>query len=252
VKAFRRHGSGMATAAIALLLSSATAQTARADLMITNGGFEDGFAGWTRLDQVGSDGTFVLQTGTSSPVNGDPVPAPPEGSTAAMTDARGPGAHVLYQDFVVPSLPIALTQLRFDLFIGNRAETFFTPSPASLDFSTPTLNQQGRVDLLRAGTDPFSVAPSDVLLNIYQTRPGDPALSGYTPIITDVTSLLAANAGNTLRLRFAEVDNVLAFQLGVDNVSLTAVPEPSSLVLGGIGALLGLAGYAHRSLRLGA
>src|SRR5437016_4892918 len=68
---------------------------------INNGGFESGFAGWTRADQLGSEGTFALQTGTASPVNGTTVPAPPGGSTAAMTDAQGPGSHVLYQSFTV-------------------------------------------------------------------------------------------------------------------------------------------------------
>ena len=47
--------------------------------LIVNGGFESGFSGWTRVDQVGSEGTFSLQTGMSSPLNGFAVPAPPEG-----------------------------------------------------------------------------------------------------------------------------------------------------------------------------
>ena len=55
--------------------------------LISNGGFESGFSGWTRADQFGSDGTFFVQTGPSSPVNGFSVPAPPEGSKAAMTDS---------------------------------------------------------------------------------------------------------------------------------------------------------------------
>jgi len=43
----------------------------------------------------------------------------------------------------------------------------------------------------------------------------------------------------TLRLRFAEVDNVAPFQLGVDNVSLetSAVPEPACFVTAGFGVL---------------
>jgi hypothetical protein len=65
---------------------------------IANGGFEAGLGGWTSADQVGSDGTFFWQIGTASPVNGDPVPAPPGGLYAAMTDAQGPGSHVLYQN----------------------------------------------------------------------------------------------------------------------------------------------------------
>ena len=55
--------------------------------LITNGGFESGFSGWTRANQLGSEGTFFVQTGTSSPVNGFSVQAPPEGSNAAMTNS---------------------------------------------------------------------------------------------------------------------------------------------------------------------
>jgi hypothetical protein len=213
---------------------------------VTNGGFEAGFAGWTRVDQLGSEGTFSLQTGTLSPVNAQPVPAPPEGTTAAMTDAAGPGSHVLFQNFIV-TLPVSTTLLSFDLFIGNRDTAFFTPN--TLDFATPTLNQQARVDILAGGSDPFSVSAVDVLLNVFQTQPGDPLVSGYTHLSIDVTALLNSHLNSPLRLRFAEVDNVNIFQLGVDNVSLDAsptlvVPEPSSYVLT-IAALLGI-GWARR------
>ena len=203
--------------------------------VIVNGGFEAGFAGWTRADQLGSDGTFLLQTGTSSPVNSNPVPAPPQGTTAAMTDAMGPGSHVLYQDFVVTG-PVTPTNLVFSLFVGNRATAFSVPNPASLDFSTPALNQQARVDILTAAADPFSVSASDVLLNLFRTLAGDPLISGYTNFAVDVTALLDAHVSETLRLRFAEVDNVNIFQLGVDNVAFAASPsatvsEPPSFPL---------------------
>jgi hypothetical protein len=178
----------------------------------------------------GRDGTFAVQSGTASPVNGDPVPAPPQGTLAAMTDAQGPGSHVLYQDFVVTAGGATLS---FDLFIGNRAIDFFTPSPASLDFASPALNQQARVDIMRGGTDPFSVAAADVLLNLYQTSPGDPPISGYATHALDVSALFGAHVGETLRLRFAETDNVFIFQLGVDNVRIDAVPEPASTLLFG-------------------
>jgi hypothetical protein len=194
---------------------------------ISNGGFESGFNGWTRVDQTGSEGTFSLQTGTTSPVTGENVPAPPRGSTAAMTDAEGPGSHLLFQNFMVAA-PVGSAVLMFDLFVGNRADAFYTPAD-TLDFSTPTLNQQARVDILTAGAEVFSVMASDVLLNAFKTNAGDPLVSGYTHYMVDITGVLNANVGNNLMLRFAEVDNVNFFQLGVDNVDIavSAVPEPS-------------------------
>ena len=89
---------------------------ANATPLILNGGFESGFTSWTRLNQLGSEGAFSLQTGTVSPVNGDPVPPPPGGMFAAMTDALGPGSHVLsgrrttlrFQD--MPARPTALSR----------------------------------------------------------------------------------------------------------------------------------------------
>jgi hypothetical protein len=138
--------------------------------------------------------------------------------------------------------------LRFDVFVGNRAGTFFSPS--SLDFSTPTLNQQARVDILLGSASAFSVLPADVLLNAFQTNPGDAAVSGYTHHTVDVTILINTHLGTPLTLRFAEADNVFTFQLGVDNVDIdvggAAVPEPSSWLLA-CGALLAM-GLGRRRL----
>ena len=106
----------------ATILFGAWAMPAHA--LIVNGGFELGFSGWTRADQVGSEGTFQLQTGTVSPVTLSPVPPPPEGLTAAMTDAEGPGSHVLYQDIMIPAA-VGPTTLSFQLFVQNSAPAFF-------------------------------------------------------------------------------------------------------------------------------
>lgn len=215
------------------VLISAPVLPALAQDLIINGGFESGFAGWTRVDQIGSEGTFHLQSGVSSPVNAFGVVAPPEGVNAAMTDSVGPGSHVLYQDFLVPVLVPGAT-LQFSIFINNGAAAFSTPN--SLDFATTALNQQVRVDILAGGSDPFSTAAGDVLFTAFQSAAADPLVSGYTTFTLDVTALLAARTGQTLRLRFAEVDNVNFFNLGVDAVSLT-IPAPSALALLGIGAV---------------
>jgi hypothetical protein len=223
------------TAWLAIGVACAIAAQVQGQQLITNGGFETGFSSWTRASRLGSEGNWFQQSGTTSPVNGFAVPAPPGGANAAMTDAGGPGSHVLYQDFVVP-MTLGVSTLRFDLYIQNRANDFF--SPATLDFATPTLNQQFRADILTASSDPFSVTVGDVLMNVYQTMPGHALVSGWVTVTVDLTSLLASHAGQTLRLRFAEVDNVNFLVVGVDNVSLV-VPEPStiSFLIGGLGLL---------------
>lgn len=230
-------------AAIIALCCSATAMPALSAQLIQNGGFESGFSSWTRVDQLGSEGTFFIQTGTSSPnpINGDPTPAPTEGNIAAMTDSAGPGSHVLYQDFFVSS---ANGFLSFDLFIGNRAGLFDSPPDGSLAFDLTsqvganTFNQQARVDILKASADPFSVSGGDVLLNLFATAVDDSPISGYNSYSFNLDSVFSAYLGETLRLRFAETDNLGPFQLGVDNVSLdtpVSVPEPGSIALLGLG-----------------
>lgn len=238
----------------AAALSSLLLLPAYAVDLITNGNFESGFTSWTRLDQLGSEGSFSLQSGTTSPVIGIDVPSPPEGAFAAMTDAEGPGSHVLYQDFVV-SASSAFT-LRFSLFTGNLASDFTVASLNLLDFSTPLLNQQARVDIMTTSADPFSVDAADVLQNLFTTMPGDPMPAGYTTFSFDLTALLTTRQGETLRLRFAEVDNVDIFNFGVDDVSLrterpSTVPETlpwPAHVVSVFGVLLVGSHYRRRSV----
>lgn len=229
------------------LLACACLSSALAAPVIVNGGFESGFSGWTRADQLGSAGGFGLQTGTTSPVLADPVPAPPGGRTAAMSDADGPGSHVLYQDFTATAGPATLS---FQLFIGNRGDRFATPD--TLDFSIAAINQQARVDILRPGADPFSLAAADILLTLYASAAGDALIDGYTTISADVGALMGAHAGQSLRLRFVETDNLAPLQMGVDEVQFStgnAVPAPGTLALAGLALL---AGALRRRRRAGA
>ena len=90
---------------VALLLGLICASSpVSAQELLTNGDFESGFTGWVRADQTGSDGTFFIDApGTGTPSN-DFATAPNAGGGAlyAVTDAQGPGSHVLTQTFTVP------------------------------------------------------------------------------------------------------------------------------------------------------
>ena len=103
------------------------------------------------------------------------------------------------------------------------------------------------MDIIKPSANVFSVAAADVLQNLYQTAPGNSLVSGYTSIARDISALLLANQGQTLRLRFTEVDNVAPLNLGVDNVDINVVPEPASGVMIA-GAIAGLAMMRRRKV----
>lgn len=197
----------------------------RAAALILNGGFESGFTNWSVADEIGGAASgWQIQTGTTSPINMIAVPAPPQGTHAAMTDAGGAGSHALYQSFTVA--PGSTVTLSFDLFVGSQAG-IVTPTPDSLDFNVIP-NQHARVDILAGATtlaNAFSL--TSVVDNVF-----DPPVSttSYTLYNFNITS--AVGVGGTFTLRFAEVDNLNIFNLGVDNVSIVTsqgtVPEPSS------------------------
>jgi hypothetical protein len=207
--------------------------------LISNGGFETGsLADWTAANQAGGSGSFFIQSGTGSPSNNFPVPAPPGGSFAAMTDQGGPGSHALLQSFTVD--PGSVVTLSFDLFRDNQAGAYFSPN--SLDF-TVNPNQQARVDILTSGAGAFDLGAA-VLDNVFQTNPGDPLVDrGYIHYSFDITS--AVGSGGTFQLRFDETDNQLFFALGVDNVDIeetAATPEPGTWVML-LTALFGFGAY---------
>lgn len=194
------------------------ASAAGAQQLITNGGFENNggvgtsvFAGWTVFTQASSQGSLSVQTGTASPVTASTVEAPPAGSFAAMTDMTGPGAYALYQDITIPAGATATFSAR--IYIRNTAAF---ASPASLDYTTPT-NQQFRIDVMNPAAAIQDVG-AGVLLNIFQTDPGDPAVQSYQTVTADLSSF----AGQTVRIRFAETDNQGVINVGIDQVSVAA------------------------------
>jgi len=194
--------------------------------LITNGSFEmNGGLGtnqlnnWTvvnLMDVSGAPGSgdWFAQSGSVSPQNSFAVDPPTDLNVAAMTDQGGPGAHLLYQDITIPSGASSVS-LNCDIFISNRATTFFVLP--NLDFSGSP-NQHARVDIMDPAAPPEDVG-AGVLQNLFINAPGDPVFQPYMMLSAD----LSAYAGQTIRLRFAEVDNQTNFNMGVDNCSLMAV-----------------------------
>ena len=184
--------------------------------VVINGGFErnggvgsNDFAGWTVVDTPEESGSWFVQTGSASPLNGFIAFTPPAGQFAAMTDQGGPGTHILYQDVKVPS---GHSTLSFRVSLFNQAGAYFAPH--SLSFEREP-NQQFRMDIMAPLAKLDGLGPG-VLRNVFLTEPGDPPLQGYTTIRTSLNQF----AGRTVRLRFAEVDNQGFFQVGIDQVRI--------------------------------
>jgi cysteine-rich repeat protein len=199
---------------VAAALSGCAPAPPSVDLVV-NGGFEadDGsLSGWAVVDRTQDNvGSWFVQQGTVSPLNGFVVAPPSEGVAAAMSDQTGPGAHVLMQDIVIPAA--TSVTLGFNLFVENQASSF---EPAdSLETAAGFPNQQVRVDVLDPTALPFDTG-GGVLATLYRTAANAPLQSGYRRLNFNLTSF----TGQTVRLRFAEADNQGYLAVGIDNVSV--------------------------------
>jgi hypothetical protein len=205
--------------------------------LLTNGGFETGSsAGWTINSQSGSAGNFAVINATTTPLSGSTTVGPASGSFYAVSDQTGPAALALIQRFTV-SGPVSSVVLSFSLFANSYGGTFI--NPAGLDYTVSAANQFARVDILTAAASPFDTG-SGVLANFYLGADSGANPHAYKNYSFSITSL--TGGGGTFQLRFAEVDNLDVFNLGVDNVSVVTavggVPEPSSILLVAIGVAL--------------
>jgi hypothetical protein len=225
--------------------------------LVANGGFEakdlngngGSLTGWkdAKIDNgasVGSAGGWGVQSGPSSPLSGASV-VQPLGTFQAVLDQpdvlpvtpgqanpNSPrsysGSHVLYQDIFIPANASTL-DLSLRLYIRSAAAFSDPAVTPGLNFISSNPNQQVRVDLLRAGADPFSVNPADILLSIFHTENGDDLtqinqLGGFSD---DLATL--GLAGQTVRLRIAAVNNQGKLIVGVDDVKLVARYDDTAL-----------------------
>ncbi len=238
----RRAGSLLvgAIGVTAVLLLPSAAQAAD----VTNGSFEDGTTGWTIEDWPESNGTWSAVEATVGPLSENEIPAATCGDYQAVFDQNEESSSVIYQDLVVDA--DSTSTLTFTHWYQNAnieeqeglelqglPSSEFVPSapgdaiwatPDNLDPGGDEANQQYRIDVVDPAADPFSLAPDDVLLNVFRTVDGDPASIAPTEISVDLTTF----AGQTVRLRFAGVAGEYYLNAGVDCVELAAVASTTT------------------------
>ncbi len=236
-----------AALALATALGLASAPGHAAVELLTNGDFEAGtFAGWTVTNLAGGSGNWFIDTpGTTTPVSAAATaPNALGGAFYAVTDQTGPGTHALAQSFAVAP-GASSVMLSFQMFANDQSGAAPIVDPSGLDHTTGGAfrpNQHVRVDLLTGAATPFDTG-AGVLANFFLGDDAGANPNPYTSYLFDITALVAA--GGTFQVRFAEVDNQLFYQMGVDNVSVQAqVPEPGSMALAGLA--LGVMGLARR------
>ncbi|MFQ6403500.1 hypothetical protein ACIDE9_01950 [Methylophilus sp. 'Pure River'] len=231
---------------LAGLLGAVALSQAQAAELIQNGGFEvqgvDSYdiSGW-QVGEQGFLGGVLSQSGTVSEVTGNTTVGAFQGSYYGLLDNYGLAASVLYQSFTTTA--VSQATLSFQMFVNNQNATTEIDA-AGLDYSvdaTDHANQHVRVDVLKAGSDPFSTNSADILQTLYVGGAnGGLAANDYINYQFDLSSSLAA--GGSYVLRFATVANQSSLQLGLDNVSLqtvSSVPEAdtNALMLAGLGVI---------------
>lgn len=223
--------------ALAAVLAS-SAFHAQATELITNGGFETSdFTAWGVTVLPGSNGNLTVESGTAGPLSSIANAGPSTGTFFALSDQTGPGTYALTQGFSVVMGTTSVT-LKFDLFANNSTGSTIV-DPIGLDH-TGAANQHARVDLLAGAAGALDTG-GGVIANFYLGADAGSNPNPWTSYTIDLTGL--AVAGGTYQIRFAEVDNQGFFNMGVDNVSIAAVPEPQTylMLIAGLGLVAGAA-----------
>jgi hypothetical protein len=227
----------MIFAAVAL----ATAAPATAANLIVNGDFETGtYAGWTTSVEGGSNGNLQIEgyDGTSPISSFAYQNNAAGGDFFSITDQGGPGAYSLTQAFTLTKS--ATVTITFDHFANNSTRTVIDNGRL---YSTGA-NQNAVVDLLTGTAGAFTTNAADIVATLY--GPGADGGPNPNPWATYSTKLMLG--AGTYQIRFAEADNQGFFQQGVDNVSVSAVPEAATWAM--LIAGFGLVGAAARRARV--
>lgn len=179
---------------------------------VTNGSFSDGLNGWSQVNDGSGAWQAVTFTGPNgAPLDGFTIPVDTGQTNAAGTFQSGPGDHFLYQDIALE--PNQSHKLSLDYRWQNNAGFV---SPASLSMNTFP-NQQARIDVIKPTAPIGSIAASDILGTVVATTAQSPSVLGWTQATADLSQF----AGQTVRLRLAEVDNEGNFTFDVANIVMT-------------------------------
>lgn len=242
--------------AVAILVCLALAVPAgAAAATVVNGGFESGMQGWGVQTSNAEIGNWFVQQGTTPPFSDEagqrrtpPVPAPPQGRSAAVSDQLNASTMFLYQDIALE--PAMKHQLSLQTYY-NSNEPLALPSPETLSTDEAVIgsqaNQQFRIDVVRPDAPLDSIASGDVLRTIFRTMPGDPERMPPTRI----SSSLSAFAGQTVRLRVAVAAGKEALNVGLDDVSVATTPLSGPGSTGGAAGKGGKGGAGARLRVLG-
>lgn len=200
-----------------LAVGALTLGVARADAAtVVNGDFETGtLSGWS-VDEEGA-GEWIAYSGTTNPVGAEapPLTLPPQGNFAASVVQGSPGTHILYQDVLIGTGQELLTLYAY----YNSDAPLVTPPSGTLDAGGEP-NQQYRIDVMDPTAPIDSVDPEDILEPVFATETGDPEFMAPKVFSVDLSRF----AGQTVRLRMAEVDNESFFVAGADAVAIGTPP----------------------------
>ncbi|HXS48119.1 MAG TPA: hypothetical protein VN756_11750 [Solirubrobacterales bacterium] len=222
------RNSGWAILFIAVLAALAAPGAAAAT--VVNGNFESGTLNGWHVHQAIEAGNWFAYKGTDAPIGSkrgaDPVQAPPQGTFAAISDEANPDTLILYQDI---ALEAEYTHRLGLLAYYDSYEPIAIPTPDTLSVDEGILggqsNQQFRIDVMRPDAPLESVDPADILITLFQTKPGAPQKMAPTRL----TANLSAFAGQTVRLRIVNTAHEEVFNAGIDAVSISStVPGDSS------------------------
>ena len=186
---------------------------------VENGNFETAdLEGWD-TDSFGPGGWGVYSVARLGP----PIPAPPQGASAALAGQGMPSAAMLSQ--VVKLERGKRHKLKFKVAYNNantgkpRQRGFFPGfrTPNHFKFSKAAApNQQFRMDVMKPDAPIRSLKAKHVLESVYITERGDPNAKDYFTVRQNLTE----HAGEKVRLRFAFAVTEAPLSVGVDAVKI--------------------------------